>query len=204
MNRRMLFIGLAVLVVFGVAWTFLFWRPAGDELSEAQVERRVAEDRLVTLHAQHARLLSIESDLPRLQSGIESLRAGVPDEAELAEFLLAVDEAGKSSGVVINSIAPTEPRMDSVTGLVIVDVSIASSGGYYQMLDFLNRLQDMPRVLTVEALGLSALRSSEDPTSVPGLQVLLDSRIYLTGLDSILGAAAETAVWTPADGQTEG
>jgi len=139
-----------------------------------------------------------------LQSGIESLRAGVPDEAELAEFLLAVDEAGKSSGVVINSIAPTEPRMDSVTGLVIVDVSIASSGGYYQMLDFLNRLQDMPRVLTVEALGLSALRSSEDPTSVPGLQVLLDSRIYLTGLDSILGAAAETAVRTPADGQTEG
>jgi type IV pilus assembly protein PilO len=199
-NRRMLFIGLAVLVVFGVAWTFLLWRPAGDELSEAEVERRSTEDRLVTLQAQHARLLAIQSDLPRLQSGIESLRAAVPDEAELAEFLLAVDEAGKSSGVVLNSIAPTEPRMDSVTGLMIVDVSIASSGGYYQMLDFLNRLQDMHRVLTVETLGLSAMRSSEDPTSVPGIQVLLDSRIYLTGLDPSLGALVETAAQTPAEG----
>lgn len=200
MNRRMIFIGLAILVVFGVAWTFLLWRPAGEELSGAEVERRSTEDRLVTLQAQHARLLAIQSDLPRLQSGIESLRAAVPDEAELAEFLLAVDEAGKSSGVVLNSIAPTEPRMDSVTGLIIVDVSIASAGGYYQMLDFLNRLQDMHRVLTVETLGLSAMRSSDDPTSVPGLQVSLDSRIFLTGLDASLGAAVETAADTPAEG----
>ncbi len=178
MNRKVLLIGIAVLFVFGLAWMFLLYRPAGDELNDARDELDQVTATLAQLDGDLARLRSIESDLPRLQSGIETLRSAVPDEADLADFILSVNEASLAAGLEVTSIAPDQPRIGTGTGLTEINVGLNTEGGYYRILDFLNRLAELHRVITIENVALTAIRD-ENPAQDPLLQVTLQARIYV-------------------------
>jgi Tfp pilus assembly protein PilO len=174
-NRKALLVGVAALFVFAVAWMFLLYRPAGSDLSDARDDLRAAQDELSGLDLQLGRLRATEADLPRLQSGIETLRAAVPDDPGLADFILAVNEAALAAGLEVQAIVPDQPR---VTGaLSEVNVGLNTEGGYYKVLDFLNRLAAMQRVITIENLSLSALRG-DNPAQEPLLQVTMQTRIY--------------------------
>ncbi|MFT7646913.1 MAG: Tfp pilus assembly protein PilO [Candidatus Poriferisodalaceae bacterium] len=207
MNRKVLLIGIGALFVCVIAWMLLLWRPAGTELDGARVEQTTAENDQGLFRAQHARLKAIEADVPRLQSGIETLRSAVPDDPALAEFLLALNEAGAASGVHISSVTSQSPRIDEGLGLEVVKVSLASTGGYYQMLDFFNRLQDMHRIMAIESVGVNATRPPDDPSATPTMQIVIGANIYSAGLDSQLSAAlAEEAIAAanpPEDGSAD-
>lgn len=197
MNRKVLLIGVGVLAIAVVAWTLLLWRPAGTELDEAREVQIAAEDDQALQQSQFARLKAIETDVPRLQSGIETLRSAVPDDASLAEFLLALDEAGAASGVKVSSVSSQEPALDLLTGLHIVRVSVAASGGYYQVLDFLNRVQEMHRIMSVSSVAATANRG-DDPFAAPSMELVIGAEIFSTGLDAqaaaVLDAASAAAV----------
>ncbi|MDG2111174.1 MAG: type 4a pilus biogenesis protein PilO, partial [Actinomycetota bacterium] len=145
-----------------------------DELSQADV--------------QLGRLRSIEADLPRMQSGIETLRAAVPDDVGLADFILSVNEAAVEAGLEVQSIVPDQPRAGMNSGLTEINIGLNTEGGYYKILDFLNRMSAMHRVITIENLGLSAFRG-DNPAQEPSLQVTMRARIYVNPAAAAAAAA---------------
>lgn len=177
MNRKVMLIGLGLVLVIGVAWMFLLYRPAGTELEDARTDLQLVQDELSQADVQLGRLRSIEADLPRLQSGIETLRAAVPDDIGLADFILSVNEAAVASGLDVRSIVPDQPRNGIESGLMEINIGLNTEGGYYKILDFLNRMSAMHRVITIENLGLTAFRG-DNVALEPSLQVTMRARIY--------------------------
>lgn len=186
MNRKVLFIGIAVMLLVAVGWWFLLFRPAGTDLEDARTELELVDSELINTQNQLARLRSIEADLPRLQSGIERLRAAVPDDVGLADFILAINEAALASGLEVRSIVPEIPRQGLSSGLGEINVGLNTSGGYYKVLDFLNRMSTMHRVITVESIGLAASRE-ENPAAEPTLEVTIQARIYVNPVTALPG-----------------
>jgi len=179
MKRKVLLVGIAAMFAVVLAWFFLLSRPAGDDLNDARGELDQAQATLSQLDGDLARLRSIESDLPRLQSGIETLRSAVPDTADLADFILSANEAAVAAGLEVTSIAPDEPRIGDGSGLTEINVGLNTEGGYYRILDFLNRLAELHRVITVENISLTAIRNEENPAQDPSLHVRIQARIYV-------------------------
>lgn len=169
MNRRAwLFAGLAGLVVLAL-WYFFLWSPRNDDLKKAKERTESAAAANLDLESRIERLKAAQRDEPRLRARLERLRTAIPDDPKLAEFILETNDAAVRSGIDFLSIAPTRPAVPAAAlpGAAAVTpgavgpapaeilLSLQITGGYFQVLDFLNRLDALPRIVVTDGLTLS-------------------------------------------------
>ncbi len=204
MNRRLVLIAaVASIAIVGLWWVFLF-SPAGDDLAAAEDRRDSAENQLATLREQRDRLALLVEQRPFFQSELESLRAAVPEQDDLAGIILSIDEAAKASGVTFVSFAASEPAVPDEFGLAPVQIQVSGDGGYFQVLDFVNRLNRIHRIVVVDSINLVA--AGGEDLGPPRLSWTMAMSTFVTGgptADPAADPAAqatETSTEAPAEG----
>ncbi len=201
MNRRMAisFGGVAVLIV--AAWWMLMWKPAGNDLAAADKRAELATQQINQMQVQLSRLEVIRDQLPALQSQVQSLRTAIPDTPALADFLLAAHDAEAASGLEFLTATANEPAPGPVPGLMVIEVQLTGNGGYYQVLDFINRLQAMHRIMSINNLTVVSA-NNEDTTEIgpPNLQLTISGRLYMTTPDAAGDPSAPEATPTADNG----
>jgi hypothetical protein len=118
-----------------------------------------------------------------------TLRVAVPDDPELAEFILEVTEAERDSGIAFIDVVAEPPVDPGPAELTEVTVTIVAEGGYFQVLDFINRLSRLDRIYVIDDIGVSSLDGA-DLLGPPELSVVLTGRIFTTALVPVNVAAA--------------
>jgi len=136
-NRLILIAGGAALAVL-VLWFLLLWGPQGSRLNDARDRRDVAQDRAEQLELQIARLRASQDRALGLAAQREQLR-----------------DAAERSGIDFISVSPSPPAASDVGEPAAVSLAISVSGGYFQVLDFINRLEALPRLVVIDTLTLT-------------------------------------------------
>jgi Tfp pilus assembly protein PilO len=210
MNRRAVAIGVAGLLVFVLAWYFLLWHPRTKAVSDAKARRAAAEQQQTELEASINRLKAAAKNEPRLRAQLETLRTSIPDDPNLAQFILDTNDAANQAGLDFVSIAPSLPTAANATSTAAtpgagttaatagalppqITVGLQMTGGYFPMIDFLNRLNDMPRLVVVDTVNVSA---SLDPNGVVKLAVSLSSRMFVHAIPAGFGPVTATGSTT--------
>lgn len=155
MNRRNALIagGAAFAVMF--LWYLALWSPQSGAISNANERAQIAQQKQGDLLVRISRLKAAQRDEPAKRAQVESLRAAIPDGPDLAQFILDTNDAATRSGIDFLSIAPTQPAAPGTPSApASIDLTMSVSGGYFQVLDFLNRLSTMPRLVVVKELNL--------------------------------------------------
>lgn len=188
-----------VAVVFGLVlvwWLFVF-APRGRELSDTRTQREEAERTQQGLEATVKRLEEIDANGPKVDAELARLTDAVPANPDLAGFIVSANEIKVQSGIDWLSVAPTEPAT-AVGGPPAIRLSIQIEGGFFQVLDYLNRLEDLERLVVVDSLNITAAVTSEagagrgfSTSGAPTLQATLTGRMFTQA------AAAQTGA-TPA------
>lgn len=211
MNRRALAIGAGAALVVLVLWYFLLWSPRSDDLEAAKARRETAQQQQVQLQSEIARLRAAQKDEPLLRAQLETLRTSVPDEPNLAQFILDANDAAIRSGIDFISIAPSVPAPAAAgaaapppvtpgapgapapTGAPPADIklSLQIRGGYFQVLDFLNRLDALPRLVVTDGLNISS-----EATASPRLTVALTARMFVRAVPASFGGPAAVTTTT--------
>lgn len=207
MNRRLLIpLGAGVLVV--ILWLVALWLPQGSALSAAKKRKDEAQAQGATLRDQLKRLQDARRDQPLKQSQLETLRVAIPDDPNLAQFILDANDAASRSGIDFLSITPTQPTAPSgaTTGTTVagggsatpvpIRIGMTIAGGYFQVLDFINRLNALPRIVVVDSLTMSGSGSSAQ------LQVTLQERIFTTSVQPVSGSTTGATTTTTTPGAT--
>src|SRR5439155_1795925 len=117
--RLLIPVGAGVLVL--LIWFAALWGPQGSALSKAKKRADSAEQQRDTLQDQLTRLKASKRDEPLKRSQLETLRVAVPDDPNLAQFILDANDAASRSGIDFLSITPTPPSSTAAPG--------ATSGG---------------------------------------------------------------------------
>jgi Tfp pilus assembly protein PilO len=202
MNRRLLIpLGIGVVVV--ILWFVALWGPQSSALSAARKRKNDALQQGATLRDQLTRLQQARRDQPLKQSQLETLRVAIPDDPNLAQFILDANEAASKAGIDFLSITPTPPttsgagtKPPTATGgaaaaggaaPVPIKIAMTATGGYFQVLDFVNRLNALPRLVVVDDLTLGAQGTAAQ------LQVTLQERIFTTSSRPVAGATGGAA-----------
>ncbi len=192
--------GLVVLV----AWYLLLWGPQGGRIEDAQAERDAATARNQQLLTQVERLQGAKERQPELVAQNDRLKAAIPDQPDLAAFILSADDAASTSGVTFMAITPQAPATaEDATLPTVVAVSIEAEGGYFQVLDFVNRLEDLDRLVVIDSIDVAP----QDDSGL-ALTVALQGRIFTTAEPApadATGLASTTTTTTTtvaADGST--
>lgn len=220
----MLIAGAAALAVL-VLWYLVLWSPRKAELNDAREQREQVESKRQELATRVARLRASQKDEPIKRAQLEALRTTIPDDPNLAAFILDTNDAAAKAGIDWISVAPEEPSPGQAAGAAVaaapvtttgtgaaagttataanrypaeIGLQLEISGGYFQVLDFLNRLNEMPRLVVTDGLNIS----SDDKAK---LQVSLKGRMFVRTVPPGFGDVpavlpGQTATTAPAAG----
>jgi Tfp pilus assembly protein PilO len=173
--RRNVIILILVLIVFAVAYFFLVFQPQGTKIEDARLAADAMEQREQELELELRRLESLKAQAPELQAKLQKLDSAIPtNDPQLAQFILLVEEAANTSGIEWLSIAPsvpTAPQGDPNT--LEVNISMSVTGGYFQVQDFLVRLENLSRAVKISTISLS-------PEELPALSVSMSMKMFLS------------------------
>jgi Tfp pilus assembly protein PilO len=218
MNRRALLIGLAAALVVLLAWYFLLWGPRSDEISEARDRTEAAEQRATQLQSEIQRLRAAQRDEPLRRAQLETLRGAIPDEPNLAQFILDTNDAATRSAIDFISIAPTPPTAAATPAVgtattvpggttpttavaapatppAEIRVNLQLQGGYFQVLDFVNRLTDLSRLVVIDTVTVTADQTGR-------LSVALQTRMFTRSLPAGFGGTTTTTTTAPGGATT--
>jgi hypothetical protein len=180
MTRRneLLLAGVAAILIVAVV-TLLLIRPTRQATAEAHADRDAAAAQSQSLRDQIKALEALKPDEAKLRAEAELAKGEFPATPALPSLIDALQDAASLSGVDLGSVAPGTPTASTANPqLVQISTTVSISGGYFEIQDFLVRLENLVK--------------GSDPGRVPPRSVLVQSL-------SVTGSAGGTAGATAGD-----
>jgi Tfp pilus assembly protein PilO len=195
-SQILLFGAGAVLVI--ILFFVLLFQPAREDLAEVEDRITAEQDQQAQLTQAIARLRSVRDDAPEVEADLAAAEAIVPRDAALPSALRQMQLAADESGVILQSVATSRPAElpEATDGLSSIEVSTQATGGYFQMIDFLRRLEDpaiTPRGLVWS--NATMVIGSE----YPELEATLSGRVF-----AVITSPAPPETEEAVDGDVEG
>jgi type IV pilus assembly protein PilO len=175
-TRNVLALGILGLVLVAVAFWFVLLSPLLSELETVRAEREGREARLQSLNAEVAELEAVRENAPQIERRLLELSRRVPEQDEMPTLLVQIEEVAQAAGVLQLSVAPGDPEVFSAEGVNYsrIPVEMSFEGTYEQMQDFLFRLRNLSRLVTVRELRYApADPAAEQYAAVPAAERLL-------------------------------
>ena len=170
MDKLKQWVGMAVVavLVIGAGGWFLLISPKRSEAAalDAQATSQLATN--ASLQTTLSMLKAQAKDLPKQQAKIAAVAAKIPDNPALPALIRSLDKAALAAGVDLSSISPQAPAPDvagptgkgaaAVAGAagvrMKIPVTILVYGKYFQIEQFFNSLEGLPRAMKVTSFTL--------------------------------------------------
>lgn len=173
MARKPVLVGL-MLVLLGVVWWFFFFSPRATRVDELRADLQIAQDEELRLRASVADLRSVAELEPEYRSALDSLSLVIPDDPELDEIIDSLYDLALRSRVELLSLVPGLPAEPTGgEGMRAIVVTTRLTGEYFEVVNFLFGINDLPRLARVDAIALSVGADDEG-----GLGVTLQVRFF--------------------------
>ncbi|HTU32487.1 MAG TPA: type 4a pilus biogenesis protein PilO [Candidatus Acidoferrum sp.] len=156
--QALLYVALAFVIV--AAGFYVPGSPiAGvrNDLQTAQSQLKPLEQEVASLRLYKQRKAELESDMDALQKQLATLQTIVPEDKDADQFILMIQRAAASSGVLIRAMAakPITPKQYYSE----MPFDVEADGPYYGVLDFFSQLGRLSRIINVGDLKLSGLKN---------------------------------------------
>lgn len=142
----------AVFVLMIMAYLYLGWMP----LQEA-IENQMSQVETQRIVLKKNQLLA--KDLPKKREEFAKLEKQLtvalnmlPKKSQIPDLLENVSWAGKDSGLEFSVFTPKAESVKQIYAEVPVDISV--TGSFRQLMTFLKRVGEMPRIVAVKGLNL--------------------------------------------------
>jgi len=172
--------GVALLLV--ASYVYFFWLPVGDEIESLQAS---ITEQLQTLERNQA----IADQLPKKKQEYEQLVKDLnvalnmlPRKSQIENLLADVSWAGKDAGLEFSVFQPKDERVREIYAEVPVEISV--NGSFRQLLSFLKRVGEMPRIVDVKRLSIA-------PGEEPGMLAVAGSVVTYRFVEN--GASVKNA-----------
>lgn len=179
MNRQLALIAAGVALLLIVLFYFFGWRPQSEEIAGLEEQREQVEADTARLEARVRELERVQADAPAVEAAIVAAESIVPRDLALPSALrqlqLAADESGATL-VTVSVPSRPEPVGDAPPGLALIPLNLQATGGYFQLVDFLRRVEDpaiSPRGIVWESMNVTGT-----PEDYPTLTANVTGRMY--------------------------
>ena len=149
--RNIIVIALAVLFV-AVLWQRMVYASMNHQASKAKQATADAETRIKSLQAELNKIDTGDAGAPHTATQ-EELKNAIPPSPALSSFLRSADTIRAESGVAFSSIVPAAPTAASGVGTVTLGINV--QGSYAQVIDYLNRLNKLSRLVVVDSVNFT-------------------------------------------------
>ncbi len=177
MSRLQVILMVAVALLVVVLWYLFLLQPQREALAAVEEQILAQQAEQATVQLEIRRLETVREVAPELEAEMAAAQAIIPQDAALPSALRQLQQAADEAGLVLRSVStagrPTEVG-DGPAGLTSIDVSLQLSGGYFQVVDFLRRVENP--TITPRGLRWNTIAVSKE--TYPVLGVTLSGRVF--------------------------
>jgi len=149
-DRNILILGILILVVLAIAYYFLLFSPLRQEYLDRFAQRSQKEQQKQQLEQTAAQLENIRRNADDIERQILELSKRIPEQAEIPTLLVQIEEVAEAADVTQFSIEPGAPEAPPGGGdFSRIPITMTFLGRYEQMQDFLLRVRNLARLVTV-------------------------------------------------------
>jgi Tfp pilus assembly protein PilO len=175
MSRQAILVPVLALVLAIALWWMLLMSPQREQVTAFESDLAAVEAQGVALQSRITTLESMRGRAAQMESNIAALRSVVPTSDEIESALRQMQAAADDAGVVISQLATGRPTpVTAGVKLHQISLSMTAAGSYFQIVDFLRRLED-PRIT---ARGFNVNTVSIAPGSYPTLNLTVIASLY--------------------------
>ena len=172
-------VALGAILLVVVFW-LLLWSPQQDELQQVRDDTEAARDQQQALVADRDRLRAVREEAPEVEAELAAASAVVPSEPALPSALRQLQQAADDSGALLQAVSPSRPSQieEADLGVSSIELNIQVEGGYFQLVDFLRRIEDpalTPRGIVWTNLTLA--REDEYPSLTASISGAMFTRL---------------------------
>lgn len=193
-RRAPLFAAIGV-VVLAVALLLFLVLPKMGEVSDAQTTLDEAKSEQQTLESRLGALEDAKARAPEARAAIEEVDRLIPPVADEPGILLLLNNAAIASGLDVVSFSPSPGQFDQATGLSTIAVAVAGAGTYFDITEFLYRIETLPRAAQVTTMAIAPGGGGEGGASASALSFTGSLELYTsdtsTGPGSVPGTQTE-------------
>ena len=195
MTRRGPILVIVVCIVLAALLFFFLVLPKMREVSrtEDQVEQAEAEE--LTLRAELARLEGVRENARQIRRQVARFRRAVPPVADLPGLINALQDVADVADVDFFSVAPGTPAAFPQGTASEIPAQIQVIGGFFQVDEFLFRLETMDRAAKVITISVGP-----GPDELPQIQATLSVEFYTTDPAAGPGTEPEVIEESPSPG----
>lgn len=222
MDKLKQWVALTVVGVLAVAATgwFLLISPKRSEAADVRSQAAQQVSANSALQTQIAMLKAQAKDLPKQQAKLAAVAAKIPDNPALPTLIRALTDAAERAGVELVSLSPTPPTAvaapaataaaapaatgaaaataakptGAVGSLQSIGITLNVVGGYFQVEQFLDGVENLTRAMKVSGVslapGANPLKPASGTTNVTStLNAAITGTVYMaTGRTSVSAA----------------
>ena len=202
---------LVALLLTAVFWFFLY-QPQNERQGELEAEIATLQGQASELRARREALLAIKDDEVQIRAALARAEEYIPSGIAQPSALRQLQRTADAAGATLEILTFGTPEPPDATGsttavdtgepgkvLAAIPVTVAVDGGYFQLVDFLRRLEvDVPRAILVQNISIEKTPDGE----FPRLRATLNCERFAIVNADILPVVAG-APTTPQPGATE-
>lgn len=210
-----------VLAILAAGW-FLLVAPKRTEAAALREQTVSQQDANARLLQQLAVLKAQQAELPQQRAKLAVMRTQIPDNPALPRLVRDLTAAGRKVGVSIDTMAPAVPvpvvapvgtpaaasAEPTAPTLYQVPLTLNVTGSYFELEQFVNKLEGLKRSLLVSEFTISPANSTTSTnaatsgtSSAGDLTLALQGRVYLAPATAAPAAVQPTPAASPATGQ---
>ena len=151
-------VGLLVLVLAGVVVGFYYYvaEPKSSEIAGLQVAIGTLDSEIQTLTIKVKHLDELIAASKQLEIELAKKKERLPPEEEAVMLLKQVSDLGIRLGLDIKLWKPSIKTEDPSKLFVRMPVNVEVSGGYHTAALFFDKINGLPRIVTVSGLKMGA------------------------------------------------
>jgi type IV pilus assembly protein PilO len=204
-RKWILLTAVAVVAALALGW-FLLIAPKRAEATDLRQQREEQAAANAQLRTRIEQLKILASDLPRQQARLQAVERKLPASPEMPTLVRSLVSAAASSKVSLVSMTPTPPTFldaaaaggaPAATGaaarattgprLAQVPIAIVVAGDYYEVEQFLNKVETFQRAVLVTGLDIGAPQAGESTNG--DVSVTIAARAFMVANSASASAA---------------
>ncbi|WP_068809445.1 type IV pilus inner membrane component PilO [Thauera phenolivorans] len=150
--RVAVFVGL-LLATLAAFWWF-DWREQSETLQQREIEELKLRDEWVSKKKQAVNLDAHREQLAEIDRQFGALLKQLPNRAEMDSLLQDINQAGLGRGLQFELFKPGNDSIKEFYAEMPIDIRV--TGGYHELGEFAADVARMPRIVTLNNVGLSA------------------------------------------------
>ena len=158
MKSKNLIVGAVVGVLVLALWYVFVLSPIQSQKSKAHTATLAAEKNLQAAQAQLSQLRDLKARSKQIDRQVAKLRAAVPVNPAISTFIRQANQIAAETQVSWVSVTPTQTGAGASVALggpTSIGLGIQVKGGVHEVLDYLDHLMALPRVVVVDQLQVT-------------------------------------------------